>query len=263
MATNRGSFVWYDVMTTDMKAAESFYCKVVGWKSMGNDVNEQPYTVVAAGDTTVGGLMPIPDEARANGARPMWSGYIGVDDVEEYAVKVKAAGGAIHRGPDDIPNVGRFAVASDPTGAMFILFRGASDQAPTPAAPGTSGHIGWHELHAGDGAKAFAFYAELFGWTKTEAMDMSGVEGGTGVYQMFSTDGSQASVGAVMTKMPDTPMPHWLYYFNVEALDAAVERVKDGGGKTTMGPMEVPGGQWIVQCFDPQGAVFALVAPKR
>jgi len=30
-----------------------------------------------------------------------------------------------------------------------------------------------------------------------------------------------------------------------------------------MGPHEVPGGQWIVQCTDPQGAHFALVAMKR
>ncbi|MEO7242151.1 MAG: VOC family protein [Variovorax sp.] len=262
MSVNQGKFVWYDVMTSDMKAAEAFYCKVVGWEAKGNDVNEQPYVVFQAGAAMIGGLMPIPDAARADGARSMWSGYIGVDDVDAYAKKVVAAGGAIHRQPSDIPNVGRFAVAADPTGAMFILFRGSSDEAPTRAAPGTPGHVGWHELHAGDGEKAFAFYANLFGWTKTEFMDMSGMEGATGVYQMFATGGKD-TVGAVMTKMPDTPMPHWLYYFNVEAIDAAADRVKGGGGKVVMGPHEVPGPMWIVQCLDPQGAMFALVAPKR
>jgi predicted enzyme related to lactoylglutathione lyase len=59
------------------------------------------------------------------------------------------------------------------------------------------------------------------------------------------------------------PIPFWLYYFNVDAIDAAVARVTDGGGKVANGPMEVPGGLWVVQCFDPQGAMFALVAPKR
>jgi uncharacterized protein len=66
-----------------------------------------------------------------------------------------------------------------------------------------------------------------------------------------------------MTKMPDTPAPFWLYYFNVDAIDAAAGRAKDAGGKVLMGPHQVPGGGWIVQCFDPQGAMFAMVANKR
>ena len=59
------------------------------------------------------------------------------------------------------------------------------------------------------------------------------------------------------------PMPFWLYYVNVEAIDAAAGRVKAGGGSVLNGPMEVPGSRWIVQCSDPQGAMFALLAPKR
>ena len=63
--------------------------------------------------------------------------------------------------------------------------------------------------------------------------------------------------------MPDTPAAFWLYYFNVDAVDAAIARVTDGGGQIIMGPHQVPGGSWIVQCFDPQGAMFALVGSKR
>ena len=58
-------------------------------------------------------------------------------------------------------------------------------------------------------------------------------------------------------------MPFWLYYFNVEDIDAASGRVAAGGGKITNGPMQVPGGNWIIQCQDPQGAHFALVGPKK
>jgi hypothetical protein len=112
-------------------------------------------------------------------------------------------------------------------------------------------------LQAGDGAGAFAFYSGLFGWTKGEAMDM----GPQGVYQLFCTGGDP--VGGMMTKMPEVPQPFWLYYINVAALDAAVAKVTEGGGKVIMGPMEVPGGSWIVNCTDPQGAYFALVAPTR
>ena len=172
-------------------------------------------------------------------------------------LRVTAAGGAVHRAPADIPGIGRFAVVADPHGATIILFRGSSDQEPVAAAPGTPGHIGWHELQAGNGESAFAFYSGLFGWTKVEGIDM----GAMGVYQIFAIGG--APVGGMMTKMPDTPAPFWLYYFNVDAIDAATARATDGGGKVINGPMQVPGGSWVVQCTDPQGAMFAMVGTKR
>jgi predicted enzyme related to lactoylglutathione lyase len=257
MPKNPAPFVWYDVMTSDTKGAAAFYRNVIGWSAQDSGMADRSYTILSMGPTMIGGLMPIPEEARAMGTRPTWTGYIGVDDVDAVAKRVTAAGGAVHRPPEDIPGVGRFAVVADPQGAGFMLFKGASEQTPTPSGPGTPGHVGWHELHAGDGAKAFAFYADLFGWTKGEAMDM----GPMGVYQLFATGGSP--VGGMMTKTPDTPAPFWLYYFNVDAIDAAAGRVRDSGGQVVNDPMQVPGGSWIVQCRDPQGALFALLAQKR
>jgi uncharacterized protein len=257
MSKARGKFVWYDVMTSDPKAAESFYANVIGWTAKDSGMPDGAYTLFSMGPAMVAGLMPIPPEAGAQGARPCWSGYIGVDDVDAYAARVTASGGAVHRAPQDIPGIGRFAVVADPHGATFILFHGTSDEAPVPAAPGTPGHVGWHELHAGDGTSAFAFYAGLFGWTKAETVDM----GAMGVYQTFATGG--APVGGMMTKTPQTSAPFWLYYFNVEAVDAAMARVTDAGGQIIHGPMQVPGGSWIAHCLDPQGAIFALVGGKR
>jgi hypothetical protein len=256
MSKVQGKFVWYDLMTTDSKAAESFYRSVIGWDAKDSGMTDRSYTLLSVGPTMVGGLMPIPDAARAHGARPVWTGYIGVDDVDAYAARVKSAGGAVHRAPEDIPGVGRFAGVADPHGATFNLFKGNRDEEPAPAAPGTPGYVGWHELHAGDGASAFAFYSGLFGWTKAEAMDM----GAMGVYQIFATGG--APCGGMMTKPPETPAPLWRYYFNVDAIDAAVARVKDAGGQIVHGPMEVPGGSWIANCLDLQGAMFAVVGPK-
>jgi predicted enzyme related to lactoylglutathione lyase len=257
MSATPSKFVWYDVMTTDMKVAEAFYRKAIGWETKDSGMPGHAYTLLSAGTTMVGGMMPIPEEAARNGATPVWSGYIAVDDVDAYAGKVKAAGGTIHRPPADIPEVGRFAVAADPQGATFILFQPNSAEGPAPVPPGTPGHIGWHELHAGDGGKAFDFYEKLFGWTKTDALDM----GPMGVYQLFATGGD--AVGGMMTKMPQEPRPFWLYYFQVDKVDAAVDRIKRGGGKILNGPMEVPGGQWIAQATDPQGALFAIVGKTR
>ena len=256
MAATANSFVWYELMTSDLTAAETFYKGVVGWATQDAGMPE-PYTMVLAGSSAIGGLMTIPEEARKMGAPPCWVGYIGVPDVDAAAARVQAAGGALHRAPDDIPGVGRFAVVADPQGAGFMLFKGNMDEAPPAPPPGTAGTVGWHELHAGDGASAWDFYAGQFGWTKDSAMDM----GPMGLYQLFCTGGE--AVGGMMTKVPEMPVAAWLYYFNVDAIDAAAQRVTSAGGKVVNGPMEVPGGQWIINATDPQGAMFALVAPKR
>lgn len=251
-----GKFVWYDQMSNDLPGSEKFYSKVVGWDLAPNTMNAQKYTLLKVGDNMVGGLMPIPEDAAKMGARPAWMGYIAVDDVKKYADKVKAAGGVIHRPPTEIPNIGTFAVAGDPSGAGFLLFKGDGGEAPMQD-PMKPGHIGWHELHGGDPEKSFAFYSGLFGWTKGEALNM----GAMGTYQIFSTKGQQS--GGMMKKMDQEPMAHWLYYISVDAIDAAQERMKSAGGQVIHGPMEVPGGAWIINGIDPQGAMFALVAPKR
>jgi predicted enzyme related to lactoylglutathione lyase len=256
MSSLHGRFCWYELMTTDNKAAEAFYGKVVGWRPQDMDGPHGTYTILSAGEAPMGGLMTLPSEACAAGAKPGWSGYVAVDDVDDYAARVTSAGGTVLRAPADIPGIARFAVVADPHGAVFNLIKGFSDAPPKLPAPGTPGQTGWRELYAGDGESAFAFYSKLFGWTKAAAHDM----GPMGIYQLFSIDGEMA--GGMMTKPKEVPTPRWLYYFNVDDIDAATARVTQNGGKILHGPMEVPGGSWIVQCMDPQGALFALLEPN-
>ncbi len=248
-------FVWYDLMTPDLASATQFYGDVVGWKIADAGMPGMSYSILHAGDVMVGGLMKRP--AEMGDATPGWQGHIYAPDVDDYAKRVTAAGGHVHRPPTDIPTVGRFAVVSDPHGAAFILFKPNTDQSPAKAPMGTQGHIGWRDLRAGDGDKAWDFYSKLFGWQKSEALSVPG--GGT--YQMFTT-GEPDMAGGMMTAMPGT-RPHWLYFFNVEAIDAAAQRVKKNGGSVTMEPMEVPGGQWVIEAKDAQSQAFGLVAPKR
>jgi predicted enzyme related to lactoylglutathione lyase len=255
MTAGAGSFVWYELMTTDLAAATDFYTHAVGWTAEDSGMPGVTYTLLKAGDARIAGAMTLPPEACARGGQPGWIGYVGVDDVDAAVPRLEAAGGTVLRPAEDIPTIGRFAVVADPHGAAFVVFRGEGDAPPT-APMGTPGHVGWRELSAGDGPTAFDFYAGLFGWKKDEAMDM----GALGVYQLFSVEGEQT--GAVMTKMPETPAPFWLYYFNVSEILAAEARVKEKGGQMLHGPMEVPGERWIIQCLDPQGAVFALVGPR-
>lgn len=256
-AAATGKFVWYDILTTDPKAGEAFYKSVMDWNVRDAGMPDRTYSVLSVGDVQVGGLMPVPPDALKMGMKPTWMGYIGVVDIDDMARRVKAAGGAVHRGPEEIPGVGKMAVAADPFGAAFLLFQPGSIQQPAPVAHGTPGFVGWRELHAGDGVAAFEFYSGLFGWTKSDALDM----GPMGVYQIFAIDGQPA--GGMMTKAAHVPVAKWSYVFNVDAIDAAAARVRNAGGKITMEPHEVPGGQWVIRCSDPQGAEFSLVAFKR
>lgn len=254
-----GSFIWYDVMTPDTAAAEAFYGKVVGWGMQPFPGSEPAYTVLnlPGADRGVAGIMAMPE-----GARPMWNGYIYVDDVDAHARRVAEAGGAVHRGPWDVPGVGRMAVAADPQGAMFMLFKptppeGAGDPPPVPA--DAVGAIGWRELMTTDLEAAFAFYSGLFGWTVDHDFDM----GEHGIYRVFRTGGEEAA-GGMMNTPPGNPAPTaWGFYFRVDGVDAGAERIKANGGQIIMGPMPVPDGQFVVVGIDPQGAAFGLLSRTR
>lgn len=258
MPSPRGKFVWYDVMTTDTKAATDFYTHVVGWTAQEFPMGEgRMYTVFSQGGTMVAGLMALPHEAAQMGMPPCWSGYVAVDDVDADAKRVETLGGKIQRPPEDIPNVGRFAVVSDPGGGVFLLFKPSTNETPVKVEPMALGHIGWHELYAGNIDREWDFYEKLFGWTKDRAFDM----GAMGNYQTFNAAGEPC--GGMMTKPAMIPVSFWNYYLSVDGIDAAADRVKARGGTILQGPLEVPGGAWIVQGTDPQGAHFALISGKR
>jgi predicted enzyme related to lactoylglutathione lyase len=254
-----GDFVWHELRTTDAQGATDFYTHVVGWKAVSSgDPTGMPYTLLATGEYNTAGLMQLSPTMLEGGMMPAWVGFIGVDDVDAYSKRVEESGGKLHCPAMDIPGVGRFASAQDPQGATFLLFKGSLDYAPPRPPLGTPGVIGWNELSANDGPSAWTFYSELFGWKKETDMDM----GAMGIYRIFNNGGPQ--IGAVMTRdQSKSPVPFWLFYFNVDDIDAATARVKEKNGQVFMGPHEVPGSLWIVVGMDPQGAVFALVGNKK
>jgi uncharacterized protein len=258
MASSPSHFVWYELMTTDVPAAQRFYSEAVGWQVADAGMPGMDYLLLSTEHGMVGGLMALPADAQQAGGRPGWLGYVAVDDVDAAAARAQSAGSTLCHGPADIPGVGRFASITDPQGAALVLFKGSAE-APAAPPPGAAGHIGWHELYATELAPAFDFYATQFGWRATDAMDM----GAMGTYQMFATGSDGEPVGGMMKRPPEMPATAWLYYINVTGVDAAMARITAQGGQVLMGPQEVPGGSWIAQCLDPQGAMFAIVGPKN
>lgn len=253
-STVRGRFLWYDLMTPDVDAATRFYSAITGWTltPWATGEGRPPYTMWTNHDAPLGGVMTLSAEQAARGAPPHWLAYIGTPDVDATHHEALALGARSLVAPTDIPTVGRFAVLADPQGAPFAVFQPSTPGAP-PAGMPAVGEFSWHELATTDGAAAFPFYATLFGWAPTEAMDM----GADGVYQMFGQGG--ATYGGIFTPpCDDTMRPHWLLYVRVPDLDAALDAVRRGGGQVLNGPMEVPGGDHVAQCQDPQGGHFAL-----
>jgi uncharacterized protein len=255
MVSRPGRFAWYELMTTDVPAARTFYSNVVGWEARDASTTALAYTLFSAGNIPVSGLMALPEEARRMGATPRWMGYVGVDNADATSDQIKRLGGAVHVPPTDT-NIGRISVVADPQTAILALAEGLKTGSSQATELDQLGHVGWHELLAADWAKAFAFYAELFGWRKVETES-----GPLDAYQLFSADSQ--TIGGMFTKRPVEPIPYWLFYFNVDDIDAAGERVRRGGGQVFEGPFVVPEGSWIARCIDPHGAIFALQGKRK
>jgi predicted enzyme related to lactoylglutathione lyase len=251
VVNSHGRFAWYELITTDVKAARAFYTKVMGWGVVDASVPGRAYTLFTTGKALVGGAMDLPEDARLMGEKSNWVGYVGVDDVDAAADRIKRLGGTVHVPPTDVPGISRFSIFADPQAARLALLKWLQPGQEQHAELGVPGRVGWHELLAADREKAMAFYSELFGWQRADA-DI----GEMGTYQLFSAGGE--TIGGMLTKPPMMPAPYWLYYFNVGDIDAAAQRVKAGGGQILDGPLQVAGGSWIVQCTDPEGAIFAL-----
>jgi len=248
-ASVRGRILWYELMTTDMDAAERFYTAVVGWTTTVMSEPPNPYKMwMRSENTPVGGLMPIPD---GMSFPPHWGMYVGVPNLEAAVAQVEKLGGSALSPLTDIPGIGRMRTMADPQGAAFSLYEPATP--PHPEAQPELRDVSWNELMTTDAAAGLKFYAEMFGWKERNAVNM----GPMGMYYVWGRDWD---MGGMMNKPPELAQvpPHWGFYFRVDDVKKGAERVKQNGGQVTNGPMEVPGGTWIVNCMDPQGAHFSL-----
>ena len=255
MGSSHGRFVWYELMTTDVEAAKSFYGKVVGWDTRETSMSSSRYTLFTVGQVSIGGLINLPQDAKKLGAAPQWVGYVGVDDVDIAVSRVKELGGTVHAPPTDVADFSRFAVVADPQMATFVLIEWRDLDRQPSIDPGALGHVGWHELLATDWEPALAFYREIFGWQKAAA-DV----GPAGTYQQFSAAGQ--AIGGMFNRPATAPVAFWLYYFNVADVGAAADRVRAGRGEILEGPSDIPGGGRVARCTDPQGAMFALIGKQ-
>lgn len=245
-ASFHGKLFWYELQTPDAAAAETFYSAVVGWTVAVHPGSNPPYRLLHDGaGRGIAGMTT----ARA-GESAHWVMYVGTEHVEDTAAHIQRLGGATVSPLVEMPGVGRMQTIRDPQGATFVLMTPGSPERPPDQEPGP-GDVAWHELYTTGGAAAMTFYSEVFGWREIGQFDM----GPAGTYYIFGRD---FRLGGIMTKPPAIAQSYWGLYFRVGDVDRGAERVKTLGGHIANGPTEVPGGERIVQCVDPQGALFSL-----
>ena len=222
-------FSRYLLRTTDAEAATAFYDAVLGRR----------------GD----GIVPLHEAALARGARPHWLGHVGVRELggaEAVAARFVERG-AMRLGPS--PGVADFVVLRDPGGALLAVTESPSE---------SSAGVAWHQLNTRDPSRAAADYSTLFGWSLAETLEL----GELGRHRGFAFGAGESRVG-LFSDIEGRPQvhAHWLFFFAVPSLDAAVDRVRAHGG-IVIGPIELPNGARVAACDDAQGAAFGFVEPE-
>lgn len=120
-----GSVCWVELTSRGFEAARKFYSDVFGWTATKSDVStpEMEYWTFTLGEgQSFAGGLEAPAEMPAE-APSYWQPYIAVDDADATAAKAGELGGTVMVGPADIPQTGRFAVISDPLGAVFGILQ--------------------------------------------------------------------------------------------------------------------------------------------
>lgn len=238
---------WADVMAPDVTAAGRFYAAVLGWTVPEPEDQWGGYVVANVDGAATAGIGPV-----QQGARAAWTLYFASDDADGHTATTRAAGGGVLAEPMDVADLGRMAILSDPSGAVFGLWQaGTMIGAELVNEPGG---LVWEDLRSTEPAQAKEFYRELFGF-RLDPMEMAGRD-----YSTFALAGESAPLGGIggMMGLPEGTPSHWLVYFAVTDTDTAVAAAEASGGSVVAPPIDTEYGR-MAALADPAGAVFMVM----
>jgi uncharacterized protein len=244
-----GNFCWFELTTSDQKAATEFYTKLFGWNHVDNILPDDAgvYTTLRLGDKEVGALyQPGPQQPPIP---PNWSAYVAVDSADKAAAKAAELGGEVVLPAFDVMEHGRMAGIKDPTGAILFVWEPKVHLGADLV--NSVGAACWVELMTRDAASAKAFYTSLFGWSTKESDFMAYTEW-MNVGQPIG--GMLRMEGAEFEGVP----PHWMIYFMVEDCDATTEKAQSLGGEIHVPPTDIPKTGRFSVIQDPQGVAFSV-----
>lgn len=245
-ASTLGRFVWHDLSTDDLPAAQRFYRELLGWEFRNSTRLGRPYVVATHKGRLVGGLVPVTPVADQEVSQ--WVAYAEVADVESAVAAIEKAGGRTLVPPTDVPSAGRAAVMIDPQGAPLGVAR-LSIAVPDPAAP-EEGTFFWMEYLARDRTAAVAFYTSTLGYEQDVA-DRSGA------YEYVVLRRGRPRGGILQAPRPEM-RPAWLPSILVADPAALAARAATLGGSVLLEPhADVRNGS-VAVVADPSGAIVAL-----
>lgn len=252
-----GTFCWVELGTSDQDAAKKFYTELFGWTV--NDISMGPdgvYTMFQLNGKDCAAAYTLMPQERSMGIPPYWGLYICVENADASAKAIAGAGGTVLAEPFDVSDVGRMAIAQDPTGASFKIWQPLNNIGVGVMAEVNS--MCWQELATRDLDGAKKFYSTVFGWDPQTKED-----DGMRYTEIFlkGADGKPFAFGGMYSMMPHMTgiPPHWMPYFAVADCDATVEQAKSLGGQPHVPPMDIPNVGRFSMLTDAQGAAFAVI----
>lgn len=238
---------WVDVSVSDMERSKEFYAAVFGWSFSPGAENMGGYSNAFVGERRVGGISPSPDPTGHRAS--VWSVYLSTADIDAADKAIRAAGGSEVFPITGLPPLGRVAMFTDSTGAVFGVYEAGKHTGFNIV--GEPGTVAWCEGMVGDFEAGKAFYAKVFGY---EYLDMSGPDG---QYAMFTALGAERPTGGIGLVDADHS-PRWTVTFEVADVDEAARRVSGNGGIVVTQPYDFEYGR-LALCEGPDSEFFGLI----
>lgn len=250
-----GTLSWADCASANASAAIPFYTELMGWTTqdlpMGDD---QVYTMFKRDGHDVAGLSQLqPNQP----PQSYWTTYITVDDVDSMPDKVRALGGIVLAGPFDVFQNGRMMLIQDPSGGTVALWQAISHVgAQLLNVPGA---MTWNELNTRDVEKAKAFFGELLGWEFAPGYM-------PGYFFIHNPHNNGRINGGILEMSGEAwgEMPsHWMVYFSVADIDAALAKAAELGGTVATEIIEAAGTGRFAVITDPAGAHLTAIQLEK
>ncbi len=244
-----GKFVWHDLLSEDVAAAKLFYGGLFGWTFESVDIGSgHNYTIAHHRGRPVAGIVDATAfDQPVNVSQ--WIGVLSVEDVDQAVALAKSSGGTINNGPLDLRGRGRFAVISDPQGALVTLLRSSTGD-PSDTDPANGDWL-WNEVWTDKVAASAEFYSRLAGYTQAMHRVQAGWD-----YHYLTRDGIPRA-GILQNPVPELRTT-WLPYIKVDNPKAVVARVPELGGKVLVAPQPNAVGGQVALVTDPTGAGFLI-----
>ena len=258
-----GTPFWADLVTRDIAGSMSFYTDLFGWgyeEASPEQMGGQRYAWAKSPSGYPAGIAELDDaeDSASNGLG--WSVQLIVDDMEDAVKGVADFGGQVLRHPSTVGEYGIGAEISDSTGARTRIWQALVSG---PVIKHEHGAMQWCELMTSNPSTTAAFLSSTL-HLKTERMSRAG---NADLYMLSTADGPAMSISAI-GELSDRLVEQmagaqWIVYFNVDDVDAAVQRAVENGAELPDPAWDVPGIGRIAWIYDPQGALLGLIAPEN